>query len=201
MRLFGIEKAVRALRVARPPLRAGNAFLDSRKPNIVVSDGEADGEEIFALGKLPAQEDTILSENFGMLCQGEWQNRQLVLNSDFAMISLVGSEDILDKVPLVPTVSIHGFNPPGSDTVRICSMKSKSWHTLMLKPILNSLPIRNGRHSTSIPSPPDTTAAGRTVSVLTRQQVPRPRSSAATIGLRNSNWRPSLQISGLHAKL
>jgi hypothetical protein len=108
MRFFGLTKAVSGLRVARPPFRTGNAFLDSRKPNIVISDGEAD-EEIFALGKLPAQADRIISENLGMLCQGEWQNRQLVLNSDFAMISLVGSEDILDKVPLVPTDSFRCF--------------------------------------------------------------------------------------------
>lgn len=110
MRIIGLSKAVHALRIARPPFRTGNAFLDSRKPNIVIPDGDAEEEEhMFALGKLPAQELRILSEDLGMLCQGEWQNRHLVLSADFAMISLVGSEDILDKVPLVKLNSLLEF--------------------------------------------------------------------------------------------
>ena len=88
-------------RIARPPFRSGNAFLDSRKSNIVIPDGETEAEEIFGLGKLPPQESRILSENLGMLCQGEWQPRFLVLDPEFASISLVGSDDILDKIPLV----------------------------------------------------------------------------------------------------
>jgi hypothetical protein len=93
-------------RIARPPFRSGNAFLDSRKSNIVIPDGEAEADEIFGLGKMPPPEGRILSENLGMLCQGEWQPRFLVLDSEFASISLVGSDDILDKVPLVP-FSVH----------------------------------------------------------------------------------------------
>ena len=89
------------LRFARPPFRTGNAFLDSRKMNIVIPDGEEEAAENFALGTLPAQEERIFSEHLGMLCQGEWQPRFLVLDAAFASISLVGSDDILDKIPLV----------------------------------------------------------------------------------------------------
>jgi hypothetical protein len=70
--------------------------------NIVIPDGqEEETAENFALGKLPALEERIFSENLGMLCQGEWQPRYLVLDATFASISLVGSDDILDKIPLV----------------------------------------------------------------------------------------------------
>ena len=95
-----LTKAVASIRIVRPPFRVGNKFLDSRKGNIVItSDGDED--EDFALGKLPAKEEHICSQALGMLCQGEWQPRLLVLSSEFAMICLVGSDDILDKVPLV----------------------------------------------------------------------------------------------------
>jgi hypothetical protein len=92
-------------RAVRPPFRRGMGFLDSRKPNLMISDEVVDDDSDFALGKLPAQEQRILSENLGMLCQGEWQPRQLTLTDDFIMICLVGSDDILDKVPLVCVVA------------------------------------------------------------------------------------------------
>ena len=95
-----ITKAVSTIRIVRPPFRVGNRFLDSRKGNIVITSG-ADDNEDFAMGKLPPQAERIFSQNVGMLCQEEWQPRCIVLSSDFLMICLVGSEDILDRVPLV----------------------------------------------------------------------------------------------------
>ncbi len=88
-------------RIVRPPFRRGNVFLDSRKPNLVISDDAVEDDSDFALGKLPPQEKRVVSENLDMLCQGEWQPRQLTLTDDFMMICLAGSDDILDKVPLV----------------------------------------------------------------------------------------------------
>lgn len=103
--MLKFTKAIKSLRVARPPFRTGNKFLDSRKPNILIPDGESDGDdESFALGKLPPEANRILSENLEMLCQGEWQKRFLVLNEEFAMISLIGSDTILDQVPLVRSI-------------------------------------------------------------------------------------------------
>ena len=53
------------------------------------------------MGKLPVQQERLFEMKVGMLCQEEWQPRTLVLGSEYLMICLVGSEDILDKVPLV----------------------------------------------------------------------------------------------------
>jgi hypothetical protein len=94
-------------RIVRPPFRRGGGFLDSRKPNLVLSDDGGDGDTDFALGKLPPQELRILSESLDMLCQGEWQPRQLTITDDFLMICLTGSDDILDKVPLVCVVELR----------------------------------------------------------------------------------------------
>jgi hypothetical protein len=94
-------------RAVRPPFRRGGGFLDSRKPNIVISDDMGEGDTDFALGKLPPQENRLVCESLEMLCQGEWQPRQLTLTDEFIMICLVGSDDILDKVPLVSVVAIE----------------------------------------------------------------------------------------------
>ena len=71
----------------------------------MISDEVVDDDSDFAPGKLPEKELRVLCENLGMLCQGEWQPRQLTLTDDFMMICLVGSDDILDKVPLVCVVA------------------------------------------------------------------------------------------------
>ena len=97
-----LSQVVATMRTARPPFRVGNRFLDSTKGNIVISSGaDEDCNDDFAMGKLPAQENRIHSEKVGMLCQEEWQPRFFVLSSDYLMICLVDSDDILDKVPLV----------------------------------------------------------------------------------------------------
>ena len=95
-----MEKIVSTIRTVRPPFRVGNKFLDSRKGNIVITT-DADEDEDFAMGKLPVQQERLFEMKVGMLCQEEWQPRTLVLGSEYLMICLVGSEDILDKVPLV----------------------------------------------------------------------------------------------------
>ena len=105
-RWFQFPKTIAELRIARPPFRSGNKFLDSRKGNIVIPNGESGEDEGFALGKLPPQEHHILSQNLGMLCQGEWQSRSVVISTQFLMICLTQSDDILDKVPLVLFVSL-----------------------------------------------------------------------------------------------
>ncbi len=100
-------------RAVRPPFRRGGGFLDSRKPNLIISDEMGDDDSDFALGKLPAQEERLLNENLGMLCQGDWQPRNLTLTDEFIMICLVGSDDILDKMPLVCVIvaAMHPISP------------------------------------------------------------------------------------------
>jgi hypothetical protein len=94
----------------------------------MISDEVVDDDSDFAPGKLPEKELRVLCENLGMLCQGEWQPRQLTLTDDFMMICLVGSDDILDKVPLVCVVACcHDIQKLTKFAMYFHSTRSRKW--------------------------------------------------------------------------
>jgi hypothetical protein len=90
-----VPSKIQTTLLQRPPSFARSTFSEQHE------------EEYFddlTLGELPPQSERVNESSVFKLCQGDWQERWLVLTSRELVIAFPGSEFISDKIPLVKRI-------------------------------------------------------------------------------------------------